>query len=103
MPQNFRVEFRPAAVADLDNLYSFIARDNPANAIAFVQRIRRRCMEIADFPEAAPLRDDLRPGLRLLAFERRVVIAYTLADSLVCIGRIFYGGRDIEALVDTIE
>jgi plasmid stabilization system protein ParE len=44
-------------------------------------------------------RDDIRPGLRLAHFERRVVVAFTITPELVRIGRIFYGGRDYAALL----
>jgi toxin ParE1/3/4 len=42
-------------------------------------------------------RDDLRPGLRILGFERRAVIAFHIASEVVTILRILYGGRDLEA------
>jgi toxin ParE1/3/4 len=52
------------------------------------------------FPESGRSRDDLRPGLRIIGFERRVVIAYmVLPDGDLEIGRIFYGGRDYEAIM----
>ncbi len=44
-------------------------------------------------------RDDIRPGLRLGHFERRVVIAYLVTPDLVRIGRIFYGGQNYETLL----
>lgn len=40
-------------------------------------------------------RDDLRPGLRVLGFERRVVIALRVGDGAATILRILYGGRDL--------
>ena len=46
------------------------------------------------------MRDDLRPGVPILGFERWVVIVYTvLSSGDVEIGRVFYGGRDYETLV----
>jgi len=40
------------------------------------------------------------PGIRILTFERRVVIAYaTLPSGDIEIGRFFYGGRDYEAII----
>jgi len=42
----------------------------------------------------------VRRGLWVIGFERRVVIAYTILDTGdVEIGRIFYGGRDYEAII----
>jgi toxin ParE1/3/4 len=41
-------------------------------------------------------RDDIRPGLRVVGFERRVTIAFHVDDTTVTIDRILYGGREIE-------
>jgi plasmid stabilization system protein ParE len=44
-------------------------------------------------PNAVP-RDDIRPGLRVVGFERRATIAFRVEDDRVTILRIFHGGRD---------
>ena len=53
-------------------------------------------MTLADFPEQGSRRDDIRPGLRLVGFERRTEIAFHVTPSAVIIDRIFHGGRVIE-------
>ena len=45
-------------------------------------------------------RDDLREGVRIIGFERRVSIAFTVNHDTVQIARIFYGGRDVEILLE---
>jgi len=93
--------FRPLAEADLA-LYHHIAdtSGSPDRAIGYVRRIRDRCRRLLEFPDSGRPRDDLRPGLRIIGFQRRVVIAYmTQPSGDVEIGRIFYGGRDYEALL----
>lgn len=95
--------FRPLAEADLANLYHHILESSgsPDRAIGYVRRIRDRCRRLLDFPDSGRSRDDLRPGLRIVGFERRLVIAYTTRPSGdVEIGRIFYGGRDYETLLE---
>ena len=44
-------------------------------------------------------RDDLRPGLRVVGFRRRVTIAFAITEETVEILGIYYGGRDYEALL----
>ncbi len=44
-------------------------------------------------------RDDLRPGLRICGFRRRVTIAFVVTEENVEILGIFYGGRDYETLL----
>jgi toxin ParE1/3/4 len=96
-----RVVFRPAAEHDLAALYAYIrdANGGPRVAIGYVRRIRSFCERLDLFPERGVARDDIRPGLRLAHFERRVVVAYTITPDQVRIGRIFYGGRDYAALL----
>lgn len=40
--------------------------------------------------------DDIAPGIRILGFERRVVIAYRVRAGEVEIVRVLYGGRDLD-------
>ena len=96
-----RVVFRPAAERDLAALYAYIrdANGGPEVAIGYVRRIRDFCEGLEPFPERGVARDDIRPGLRLAHFEKRVVVAFTISPELVRIGRIFYGGRDYAALL----
>jgi plasmid stabilization system protein ParE len=97
---------RPAAEADLNELYRYIAERSGSNerAIDYVRRIREWCEHLLTFPQAGRARDDLRPGLRIVTFERRVVIACTVLPSGdIEIGRIFYGGRNYEAIVGDEE
>jgi plasmid stabilization system protein ParE len=75
-----RVFFRPAAERDLTALYAYIrdANGGPEVAIGYVRRIRSFCEGLEPFPERGVARDDIRPGLRLAHFERRVVVAFTV-------------------------
>ena len=50
------------------------------------------------FPDRGIKRDDLRPGLRILGFERRAAIALQVTADSVTILRILYGGRDLETV-----
>lgn len=93
---------RPAAEDDLTELYRYIAEQSGSRerAIGYIRRIRAACENLKTFPEVGRVRDDLRPGVRILGFERRIVIVYTvLSSGDVEIGRVFYGGRDYEALI----
>ena len=96
------VILRPAAEDDLTGIYRYIAARSgyPERAIGYIRRIRAFCDTLASFPERGQRRDDLRPGLLVIGFERRVVIAYAILDNGdIEIGRIFYGGRDYEAIM----
>jgi toxin ParE1/3/4 len=53
------------------------------------------CARLADFPNRGSVRDDVRPGLRTIAFERRAVIVYFVEESEVRVARILHHGRDL--------
>ncbi|MDR6819478.1 toxin ParE1/3/4 [Neorhizobium sp. 2083] len=90
------VLFHPLADADLEAIYHFIANDSPERAIAFVRRIRAFSATLATMSERGRRRDDLAEGVRTIVFERRVIVAYRLADGSIIILRIFYGGQNID-------
>lgn len=96
------VVLRPAAERDLDALYTYIrdARGDPAVAIGYLRRLRAFCEGLSTLPLRGTLRNDIRPGLRIVSFERRVVVAFVVSQHAVVIGRVFYGGRDYEALLN---
>jgi len=91
-----RVVFSPEALADLLDLYEYIAeRSGAERALGYIGRIEVCCRNLTTLPERGARRDDLRPGLRVLGFERRALIAFRLTGGdTVTILRILYGGRD---------
>jgi toxin ParE1/3/4 len=94
-----RIEFSPEALGDLIDLYDYIAqRDGAERAIGYIGRIEDCCRNLSVFPDCGVRRNDLRPGLRILGFERRAVIAFQIASEAVTVLRILYGGRDLELI-----
>jgi toxin ParE1/3/4 len=94
------VIFSPEAEADLFELYDYIAdRSGPMRAIGYVGRIEKYCLGFAHAGERGTKRDDLRPGLRIVGFERRVTIAFHVTPRTVTIDRILYGGRDVRRAI----
>jgi toxin ParE1/3/4 len=95
--KKFRISFRPLAEADLFGLYRHIAEQaGYETAGAYVDRIEAACMALETLPERGMRRDDIRPGLRTIGFERRAAIAFQVKRAEVVIVRIFYGGQDYE-------
>lgn len=97
----YRVRFAAAAVDDLKTIFDFIAaRASPKTAERFVLRLEAACLALDIAPFRGAARDDPRPGLRTVGFERRATILFTVieAKSEVLILGVFYGGRDIDAL-----
>jgi toxin ParE1/3/4 len=95
--KRFKVSFRPLAEADLLGLYRFIAEEAGLEvAGAYITRIEAACTTLETFPERGTRRDDIRPGLRTMGFERRATIVFQIRKAEVVIVRIFHGGQDYE-------
>jgi toxin ParE1/3/4 len=89
------VTFRPAAQADLLQIYQYIEQHGSAErAGAYIDRIEAACMALATFPRRGTLREDLAPGMRVVGFERRASIIFRVDDNVVRIFRVLYAGRD---------
>jgi toxin ParE1/3/4 len=98
------VVYAPEALEDLFRLYVYLApRAGPHVARDYVARIEARCMRLANFPRRGRPRDDLRPGLRVTGFERRVVIAFHVVADSVIVDRVLYGGRDVKGVFEGLR
>ena len=101
MAKQYEVKISPQAERDLEGVSEWIIDQSGfvRTAFNYVRRIRAFITGLKNFPHRGTKRDDLYSGIRIIGFERRVSIAFTVTDDTVLIARIFYGGRDIEALM----
>ena len=63
-------------------------------AQAYIDRLEAYCQGFEFASERGHRRDGIRPGLRVVGFERRVAVAFTVGPLEVTILRLYYGGRD---------
>jgi toxin ParE1/3/4 len=64
---------------------------------ALSEPIEVYCERFDAFSERGTRRDDLKPGVRTIGFERRVTVVFAVFETEVVILRLLYGGRDVEA------
>lgn len=94
-----RVIHSPSAERHLADLYDWIAAaSSPDIAERFVVSIWNGVTGSPTSMEGAA-REDVRPGLRTLGHRRRAVIAFAVTDTTVAIIGVYYGGRDIDAIL----
>ena len=94
------LRFHPAATEQLFELYTHIAAGGGrVRAGEYLARLEAACQRLTDFPLMGRMAEELGPGLRCLAFERRVVILYRVEAQAVDILGVYFGGRDIAALL----
>ena len=92
------VVLSPEARDDLLTIYDWVAEvASPLVASDYLDRIET-CLRGFDLAsECGTLRDDIRPGLRIVGFERRLTIAFTVEEERVIILRLFQAGRRWES------
>ena len=90
----------PVARNNLNQIFDVIAEvAGQTIAAAYVEKLMAHCITFDLASERGNRRDDIRPGLRIIGYRRRVTIAFTVTDTQVRILRIFYGGVDWEPLL----
>jgi len=94
------VVFSPEAEEELAALYRYIAAAaSPSIAADYTDAIVTHCQNLRRFPERGTRRDDIRPGLRISNYRKRVIIAFVIEPDKVLILGIFCGGRDYETVL----
>lgn len=88
--------FLPAAIADLEEIGDYIARDNPRRAASFVAELRSQCVKLTRSPEGYRLRPELGDGIRSCAYGNYAIFFTIQANDLLIV-RILHGAMDIEA------
>lgn len=89
-----KVRLLPEAEADLDDIWYYIALDDPEAATRTVDTILARLRVLASFPGAGREREDLYPGLRSWPINHYVVF-YSFSNEIKVV-RILHGHRDVQ-------
>lgn len=90
--------FTAKAETHLDSIHRYIRNHSGLTRDdAFVASIISYCSSLDTFPHRGTRRDDLLPGLRVIPFRRRVMLAVTVTQTTVIVGGVYYGGRDFES------
>ena len=96
----YRIRLRPEAENDLRLLYQGLVDRgaSPSTARGYVNRIIGYVNGFDLFPKSGSVRNEIRQGLRIVGFERRVSIAFLVEDDTqeVVILRILYGGQQLD-------
>lgn len=95
---SFVVRMSPRAADDLEQLYLYVESQSGSDrAAALADEVYSFCERLAHFPERGRRRDDVKPGLRIIPVNKRIVLLFHILGDIVFIDRILYGGRDIGA------
>lgn len=94
-----RVVLSPEAESDLGDVYDWVAAQASSYevALSYLERVQAFCRRLSVASERGHLRSDVRPGLRIIGFERRLTIAFVVDEDTVTVLRIFAAGRNWES------
>jgi toxin ParE1/3/4 len=87
------------ARADLDEIWFYIAQDNPEAADKFIRAVVSRFPKLASMPYMGRQREELSPRLRSFPVGRYVIF-YRPMDNGVEIARVLDGARDFPPLFE---
>lgn len=93
-----RLVFSRRAQDDMDEVWAYIAGDNPVAAEEVCCAFVRTAKELARHPEMGRRRDELGPNLRSFTTGNYVIFYRCVSDCLQ-IHRILHGGRDLPQLL----
>jgi toxin ParE1/3/4 len=88
-----------AARADLEEIWLFIAQDDPDVAGRFVRSIVSRFPKLASMPFMGRQRDELAPRLRSFPVSNYIIFYRPMADGIEIV-RVLHGSRDFPPLFE---
>jgi len=94
MPEVIR---SPEAQADAIEIWTYIAKDNPAAANRLIDRIDAKLRLLAEAPLIGTARPELAPSLRSLAIDNYLLFFRPIADGIEVV-RILHGARDLRRI-----
>ena len=109
MTENYTINYSQVALDDLREIYAYIAKElfAPDTAKSQLKRIREKVRSLSFMPARYAL-VEFEPwhsvGIHQITVNNFIV--YYLIDNetgIVTIVRIFYGGRNIEEIISSIE
>lgn len=93
-----RVRFTPRAAEDLEEIWFFIAADNPDAADRTLDALEEKARLLAEKPQLGPARPDIAKDLRFHPVGSYLLL-YRIIKNGVEIVRVAHGARDLLGLI----
>lgn len=98
MRSKSKINYSPAAVDDMDEIFSYISKDNLATAELMLEKLDREIRKLENFPNmGSVLPEDeysiIKSGYRFIVIKPYLVF-YRIVDDCIIIHRILHGRRD---------
>ena len=93
-----RLETSPEAEADLVDIWSYIADDQPDNADKFLDKLQAVAEKLAEFPGLGRARPELANNLKSFPVDRYSLFYCITEDALILV-RVLTSARDIDNIL----
>jgi toxin ParE1/3/4 len=90
-----RILKRPEAENDIEEIWLYIAQDNPENADRFLDEIEETSRKLLQFTNMGRNRDELYPGLKSFPVGKYIIFYLPISGGLEIV-RILHGMQDID-------
>jgi|SRR5579872_1813899 toxin ParE1/3/4 len=94
------IAIRPKALADLAEIWAYIAQDSPKHADLVANRVDRLFRTLAKQPGMGHARPELLPNLRSIPIGNYVIF-YIPRDRGIDVARVLHGSRDLDSMFDS--
>jgi toxin ParE1/3/4 len=92
-----RLLIRPEAKVDLDDIWFYIAQDNPNNADRFLNQIQETSLSLANYPQMGTVRNELKADLRSHTIGNYLIFYFPLENGIDIV-RVLHRSRNIGIL-----
>jgi toxin ParE1/3/4 len=92
-----RLLIRPEAKVDLDDIWFYIAQDNPNNADRFLGQIQETTLSLANYPQMGTIRNELKADLRSHPIGNYLIFYFPLENGIDIV-RVLHRSRNIGIL-----
>lgn len=98
MPQRNKIKYAPAAVDDMDEIFSYISKENVTTAEIMLEKISNGIARLGELPNMGSILSDeeytlVQRGYRFIVVQPYLIF-YRIIDNTVVIYRILHGRRD---------
>jgi len=93
-----RILRRPLVESDLEEIWWYVAQDDPAGADRLLAKLEARFSLLAETPGMGSKRDEILPSLRSSPVGNYLIFYYPLTDGIEIL-RVLHGARNVTPII----
>ncbi|MEQ8465706.1 type II toxin-antitoxin system RelE/ParE family toxin [Coleofasciculus sp. E1-EBD-02] len=97
-----RLKLSDQAAQDIEDIWNYIAQENPQAADNILDKLRERFFLLTKFPELGRVRPDLAPSVRGFPVGNYIIFYRSLEQGIEIV-RVLRGSRDLRRIFQVAE